>query len=450
MNIKKWWRSTAASSPVWKYHLDYPSTEHGQPKEKTGWVVQGWVLVKPQVYRDLKQPPYLSVKLNEQLERCIPLDRNRPDVVSTFKHAQAQEQCGFRLALPLSGTKLQLRLHINDQSYALIDLSLPVATPENDAEPEPLKVLQGHQDWLFLDNDTNFSVDQHRGLLRLSKKCLADWQRYIQDWQTHMAVWDNRALFLIAPTKESVLSHYYPYQAAASGLFDEVFAQMPSDMYLYPTQELQALGDASYYKTDTHWTHQGAQRVVESVAQRLGLDGCEVQAVFVQDTYQTREHVGDLGNKLTPPFSQPASFLTGMHYKKWVVFDNALPNFGRVVLMQNHNALYDALCLVFGSSSSYSLLSYLCRIFQRVLVAHTAGHIDLAMLNATQPTYVIAQTNARFMVRPPTFEHSVSATVKQKSRALTTEQKEALTVIEKPEGSELIAQLGLDLYLPVL
>ena len=459
MSIKKWWNSLTSAAPLWKYHIDYPSAIHGSPQDKTGWIVQGWVLIEPKAYLQLgsRQRPYLSLRLNDNLVRYVPLDRARPDVIESVlanqntRAYEPQLQCGFRLSMPLVGVRLPLYLHVGEQHYLLTEIDLPMsAEAQQDINGPLLKVLQGKSSWLFLDNDTNFSVDQHRGYLGLSQSCVRQWQRYIQGWQTHLQSFGSKAVFLVAPTKESVLTQYYPYQAAEHNLLNAIFDLMPTEMYLYPVVQLRALGDESYYKTDTHWTQQGACLTSRLVAQRLGLDQQHVDSIFEQDRYQMKRHSGDLGKKLEPHAVQLEAFLVSFTYRNWVVFDNGLPNFGRVLLIEYDEALTNATCLIFGSSSSYSMFSYLCRIFKRVVFVHTAGQIDPLLLQTIAPDYVIAQTNARFMVRSPRADYDVLAQIKEKSQSLSAEQKEKVVVIYRPEKQTLIQQLGLEQYVAEL
>lgn len=454
MSIKQLWSDLVIPSPILDYSIDYPSAKHGSPQEGVGWVVQGWVLLRPRVYpKNTACRPYLSVKLNEYLIRYIPLDRARPDVIDerlvtrSLAVKQAQRHCGFRLVLPLSGHKLSLKLHLREQSYELTKLELPVQTPNSNVAK--LKVLKGADDWLFLDNDTNFSVDQHSGLLGLSDSSLKRWQKYLDDWQTEVGALGAKALFLIAPTKESVLAQYHPYKKAQKALFDPVFQKMPAAMYLHPVEELRAVGGATFYKTDTHWTHQGAQITTCLVAQRLGLDSDKVNAVFAKDKYITKAHTGDLGNKLTPPCAQPADFLIGFSYRPWVIYDNGLQNMGRMIVMEYEKALVDSTCLIFGSSSSYSLFSFICRLFKRIVFVHTAGNVDKALVEKIKPDYFIAQTNARFMIRPPSFNYDVLTIIKNKQKNTSVEQQEnqRKNTIFDERKKALFQGLGLNEYM---
>lgn len=457
MIVKKWWSDLTKPSVIVDFCIDYPSEKHGTLYEGADCVIQGWVVVKPELYTKKNAKPYLSMKLNENLIRRIELDRARPDVIKAVFSAKAaankeQLYCGFRFLLPLAGVEIQLKLHLTGQVYELTKISLPALAPVRLSAlttKKSLKVLKGTDDWLFLDNDTNFSVDQHRGHLVLSEHSLLQWQKYIDNWQETLQPLGDRALFLIAPTKESVLGKYHPYPEALEPLFGPVFQKMSSAMYLHPAEALSLAGDETFYKTDTHWTHQGAQVTTSLVAQRLGLDTNKVEAIFAKDVYKTKAHAGDLGNKMNPPCAQPAAFLVGFSYRPWVIYDNALQNFGRIVVIEYEAALKDATCLIFGSSSSYSMFSYLCRLFKRIVFVHTAGNIDKALMSKVAADYFIAQTNARFMIRPPHFDYNVMAIIKDKQKNLTADQQQVKNknTVFKKDKNLVLQQLGLSEYM---
>lgn len=436
LKIKTWLENIIKPSAVKHFHLDYPNEKNGIKYYNEGFLIQGWVLFPPLLYAKLKSRPFLTLKINESLERLIPLDRNRPDVVQTyFPKASAERhpqiQCGFRFVLPLTSTLFPLYVCLDDQRELVAQILVP--TTDNDVseyKSSKPKVLFGSEGWLFLDNDTNFSVDQHCGRLALSASGLQSWDKYIHHWQQVFQPWGRSAIFLIAPTKESILSQYHPYPEATKSFLNSLIEKMPPEMYLYPVNELKSLGEKAYYKTDTHWTHQGAKQATLQLAHRLMLDQQQVGSLFQLDEYRSRQHIGDLGNKLNPPQSHAADFLIGQSYKKWVVFDNALPNFGRVIAMEYEQAMVDKICLVFGSSSSYSMFSYLSRLFSKVVFVHSAGSIDLDFLKAINPDYLVAQTNARFMVKAPHFQFNVKKEAREKLKVLTMQQSKQLTVIQ--------------------
>lgn len=77
--------------------------------------------------------------------------------------------------------------------------------------------------------------------------------------------------------------------------------------------------------------------------------------------------------------------LASFNNARWRVHDTGLPNFGRWMVFEYPRALEQATCLVFGSSSTYSMFSYLCRVFSRLIFVHSAANIDPALIEAVAP-----------------------------------------------------------------
>ncbi len=431
------------TSPVATWCLDYPSSDREPRFTPAGRVVQGWVLLKPHI-ADALSRVHIICHLQPTFELRCPLTLKRPDVVEQILTQPAdghpQLYCGFRFTVPPDLCSFGLSLELDGQRWLLERVQVEPFTPDSTL----LKVLKGRDDWLFLDNDTNFSVDQFTGRLRLTPRGLQGWKAYVDALKNGFGGLRSPALMLVAPTKESVMGHYHPMAAAAVPGLQPVFDLLPPGQLVYPANELRdTLGDGAFFKTDTHWTQQGAALAAALVAKRLGLACERVDQLLASDHYTTRKHTGDLGAKLQPRMQSPASFLTSFHYGKWVVYDNGLPNFGRVIVIQYPDALEDVSCLVFGSSSSYSMFNYLCRFFRTLVFVHSAGNLDRSLIDSMAPDYLIAQTNARFMIRPPVADYNLRNTIIEKQNSLDSTALERQAKIRKVGDLELINELGL-------
>lgn len=440
-------RSRLEGAPVLQWNLDYPSASHGEKFEAGGLVVQGWVLFS----EPLTERPLVVVRWNNAFELSHGLTRNRPDVIQAHLNEPAEQHpqltCGFRFTVPVH-QRFELLLRLGGQEWLLGEVEVPQVPARTS---QALKVIEGREGWLFLDNDTNYSVDQHCGHLMLTHAGLTQWQAYLKGLADIARAGNITARMLVAPAKEAVLGpKYHPLEAGKLGPVDQVLALPEAELVVYPVPELVAMGDASFYQTDTHWTHQGAALAAGLLAKRLGLDAAEVDALLLSDRYKERAHKGDLGSKLQPPRSAPAFFLASFNYRSWVVYDNGLPNFGRVLVTHYPQALRDATCLVFGSSSSYSMFNYLCRFFRRLVFVHSAGNLDKALISRIAPDYLVAQTNARFVVRPPETDYDVRKTICDKQAALDAPALEQQARLRVEQDMALCESLGLmDWHLPV-
>lgn len=435
--------SEACNTPVDKWSLDYPSPKRDVWLTNAGRVIQGWVLLKSE-FVDARDQVRILAEWQPAFELCHELDIARPDVVEGVLEEDAahhpQRLCGFRFTVPPDLPRFRLWLELNGQRWMLQDVQVEPQHAENPV----LKVLAGQDGWLFLDNDTNFSVDQFTGSLRLTPEGLEGWELYVQSLQQGHDGLRAPPVLLVAPTKETVMGAYHPLKPATRSCLQPVFDVLPAGQLVFPAVELRdALGEEAFFKTDTHWTHKGAALAAKLVAERLGLAAADLDRLLSNDRYVERPHAGDLGGKLSPRMTAPAHFLASFSYRKWVVYDNGLPNFGRLLIMNYPQSLSDSTCLVFGSSSSYSMFHFLCRFFRRTIFVHTAGNLDAEVIRAVQPDYLIAQTNARFMIRPPEAAYDLRQTIEQKQASLEGTALELQAKNRNLSGMDLLESLGL-------
>ena len=132
------------------------------------------------------------------------------------------------------------------------------------------------------------------------------------------------------------------------------------------------------------------------------------------------------------------------------MYDNGLPNFGRVIVTRWDDALLDETCLVFGSSSSYSMFNYLARLFRYMVFVHSAGNVDASLLRACKPRYLVTQTNARFVAVVPSVGHSLAKDIQAKVCSLTDEQFDELEKNQQVPDSNTLDELGLGQWHEVL
>ena len=450
--LKRHWKENSEdgeSAPIQRWELDYPSESREALFSASGRVVQGWVLLsEDQAERSSKLR--IVAQWESIYELCHPLEIERPDVIERVLKASASEhpqrRCGFRFSIPLHVRSFQLSLALNDQRWVLQDV---VINKETTAGPAPLKVLEGKAGWLFLDNDTNGSVDQYRGRLLLTDEGVAGWQQYLAGFHSLARQHDAREAVLVAPSKESVMGpRYHPFEEGKGGPISQLLSLPEASRFIYPVPELSALGDDAFIQTDTHWAQQGAMAAAKALAFALGFDKAAVEKVFASDKYQERKLTGDLGSKLSPERQCTINALCSFNYNKHRYFDNGLPNFGRLLVLAYGKALMPGTCLIFGSSSSYSMFNYLSRLFKHVVFVHSAGSLDPKLVAAVHPSYLVVQTNARFVVQVPKEEQSLAALIADKRERLTEEECEAVAKrkVGVAKEDETIAALGLSAW----
>ncbi|MDF3917774.1 glycosyltransferase family 2 protein [Salinicola salarius] len=407
-------------SPVRRFVVDYPQ-EAGAPRVEGGQtLVQGWLFLTDE-FADLNPGARLVARWAPEFELKHSLSKKRVDVVAHFGYESPedhpQRDCGFQFFLPLGVSRCELELELGQQRWPLQTLRIRA---EAQAPQEAEKVLVGKDDWLFLRADTNLSFEQHCGKLLLTPDGLQKWKAYFHTLNAIAKAREAKCRLLITPSKETVLEEAYGTPRASYTAVDQIL-QLASIETIYPVKSLKTLGDESFYRTDTHWTHKAAMQTSVELAVSLGIDRESLEKLFEKDSYREIAHKGDLGGKLDPPVQRPVKILKSFSNSRLKVYDNAIPNFGRLAIFENERPLDESVLLLCGASSSAALFNYLSRIFARVIFVHTAGNLDPSLIDEFDPDVLVMQTTARFAIRPPTTDFSFEASLSQKIASLTPE-----------------------------
>ncbi|MCY1331576.1 hypothetical protein D9M68_161320 [compost metagenome] len=410
-------RFDTAQEGIRRWALDAPAHERLVDAGAAAVLLQGWVLWDA----ELDQPVQVVVaELAGTEGRMLPFNSRRPDVIERVLLEQSsghpQLCCGFvwRIPLPLEGFRLGVQVGQADPVW-LADVEFVT----------PMQVIVGPDNWLFLDNDTNRSVDQYTGKRLLDADELRRWRDYLAGSRSLAARVGARHALVLAPSKEEVLPHRYPYKRAHITVLDQVCTlARPEDHVVNAAPVLAAHRppEACFKATDTHWSDRGALLATLAALPHLDVDVAQARALLALDAYETLNEVGDLGSKLLPARSAPTEFLKGPAPEAGASFDNRLPNIGRTLIFENTGAVYERRLLLFGASSSYPMLKYLKRLFQRVVFVHSAAQVDVRVVEHEQPHALLLQSNGRFLVQAPhlgfVLQHAMHAKLAEASPAL--------------------------------
>lgn len=411
-----------AESAIQAWALDFPQAAAAARITERGLYLQGWLLANPAATRG-----DLVVRVDSAEEdglRKLPFNNDRPDVIQrVLGEAPAGHprlRCGFIAFLKDLPSRFSLGVMIDGEVCWLCKVELhgePLVLPK---APET-QVIRGEDGWLYLDNDTNRSVDQYTGRLLLDDEGLAGWKQYFDDCTAVAASVGARQAILIAASKEQVLPEFYPHAKGKVTLHDQVGALHREEHRVLDTAGLLAARPdkaACFIKTDTHWTDRGAMVATLGLLEKLSLDVQAAQAHFTKDEYFTMPFAGDLGVKLSPAVSAPTEFLQVPPPASGAAFDNGLPNIGRVLVFEDAEALWSSSLVIFGASSSYPMLKYLKRLFGRIVLVHSAGNVDPEVVAHERPDYLMMQTTARFMITPPGHGFRLADAVAEKLRGV--------------------------------
>ncbi|MCE3026004.1 glycosyltransferase family 2 protein [Salinicola sp. DM10] len=406
-----------AETPVQRLVVDYPSKGAKAKVEDGQVLVQGWLFLK-EAYAEFNSLARLVIRWQPEFELKRALTEQRPDVLAHFGYKRfddhPQLRCGFRFFLPVGISRFDIALELGQQRWPLDTIAVDSqGLSVNDVD----KVRPGKSGWLFLKSDSNMSLEQHQGALMLTEIGLERWGAYFGALEETLTAHGAHGRFFITPSKEAVLEAQYGTPRAKQTAVEQILSIAPTEV-IHPLSALKGLGGDAFCQTDTHWTHTAAMQASIELAVSWGLSREEVAALFKSDAYKEVALKGDLGGKLAPAVSKPVKVLSSFSNARLKVYDNAVPNFGRLVVFENAEALVDSTLLVCGSSCSAAFFNFLPRIFSRMVFAHTTGNLDKSLLEAFSPGYVLMETTARFAIRPPTSDFSVASSIREKMLSL--------------------------------
>lgn len=351
-------------------------------KEKIKIIIEGWVLGN-----ENHEVNALYVKDGDHLHQ-VDLNVSRRDVLK--KHSKANSAsdlvhpyCGFNSALDVRGASLELGVVLGGEfiNCARLDFIAP-------------GVIISDSGWIFLDKDTNGSVEQFQGVRRVSSNWEDCWSAYFSEVGCYLSE-RCRYTFLLAPSKEEVLSEHYPFVRGKRTLVDR-WLESHASYVTWPLDELRNERYLCYDAAETHWTDHGANLALSRALDAMG----EGELSAIRPQYEVITIRGDLGDKVSPVIkSVRLKTLPASHAA--LIEDNGIVNHGNIKLFKNLSAVANKKLLIFGGSSSNYLLAHAANIFADVMFVHTTGGVDKSIVESFAPDFVVLQTNQRFIVTPP-------------------------------------------------
>jgi alginate O-acetyltransferase complex protein AlgJ len=387
------------------WNLETPTAEPLPTDLSELLTISGWVMGHSRIEEVIIQAPLGVFRGGVNL--------HRPDVISFFLGKQPADSIQFH-----SGFSIETYATL--ENFSSFDFGIVIGGHltwlGTFVIGDNVKVLEGRNGWLFLDNDTNNSVDQFIGIVGIDPDQQIQWKSYISDFDKYALHADIKWLMSVTPAKEYVFQDYYPHALSTNNppaLFLSMFTE---NLHMhYPLQLLTENRELSYWKGDTHWTDYGAYLVSKDIINRLGLGNFHSPA-DVEPRFYVQQMIGDLSEKLSAPLPHPNVRLKELGTHVETVYDNCIKNNGRVIIYCNQKANSKHTLVVFGSSSSYALITFLSVYFSRTVFIHSAASIDTKVIEHEKPSHVLLQSNARFInVAPePLGNYSLENTINTK------------------------------------
>lgn len=360
-------------------------------------ILKGWALLK-------ENKRAILLIDNGDIIQSYEFDQIRQDVITKVLKVDVSGhpcmKCGFRQEISLENS-LRIGFRTDTDDYWVANIVLKDIN----------KISIGKKGYLFLEGDTNRSEDQFSGKLLISKEELDNWENYfsrINEMMSHAAA---KWIFLLAPAKEYLFPEYHPREKANFTPLDQFFQRTKSwkSKIMYPFETLVPNKSATFSKTDSHWTDYGSLEVVNNILRYF-----DVKSDVEIPKFSLKFLAGDLGRQLNPPCLEPMFVADFSEMPAKLIFDNKIPNIGRIIHYENTFAQNPDVIMIFGGSSSRTLIPWLCLNYQNVVFVHSTGSVDRSVLEAIKPDKVILQTNSRFIVRTPVTVCNIESVIRQK------------------------------------
>ncbi|AAZ37245.1 hypothetical protein QCD83_18675 [Pseudomonas savastanoi pv. phaseolicola] len=408
-------KASAVKELLKGWNIEEPGAEISQVLAEEYLKVSGWAVG----HRPIKK---LAVEISGEIYYAD-LDTQRPDVIEAlFSNAEGgahDNSCGFSIIIASELSSVASF----DIGFIFEEKIEWVGTFFFEA---PQKVLIGKHQWLFLDNDSNDSVDQFTGMLEFPVSDQEKWKTYISDIQSISTINKFEWLMVLAPSKEYVFQDYYPHELSENNTPSQFMRLFEGHQKIvYPLNLLIHHRELSYWKGDTHWTDYGAYIIFKDTLERFHLPVLNFDT-HCRIEFSIKNSIGDLSEKLPGHAKQPKVQLSDCphDHSEFVIYDNRIPNNGRIIISENAQPLCSESILIFGSSSAYNLVKFFQMYFRRVVLVHSAAELDMEIINHEKPKYVLLQSNSRFINVAPEYlgTHSV--------RRLTSSKIENFSALE--------------------
>lgn len=378
-----------------------------RPQEVKNFSLRGWIGVRPD------QDSSVVIERYDSASAQLEMSEIRWDVINHLKTKDSNSYnplCGYRTTIDMTQVK---RIGLCTGGTISWVYSITIS--------EAMQVLKGQDGWLFLDNDSNRSVDIHQGKVLLGESEIEDWSRYFDNLQTLQKIVPT--YFVIVPSKESVHPELYPYSRAAITITEQVKELSPSGSAadFFPVDALKNT-PKSYFKTDTHWSDAGAHVIYTQIVEKFGIPPLS------DILFEERETPGDLGSKLPLRETDVGMMLSPETAPSATTsFTNHVINSGRIEAWQNIDAPVQKTIMIFGDSFSENLALFFRRQFRRTVRVYSPASPIKALFDLEQPDYLLLQTNERFLKSPPKiFPEQGNTTIEIKIGTLTPSDKENL------------------------
>lgn len=270
-----------------------------------------------------------------------------------------------------------------------------------------MKVLEGKDGFLFLDNDSNGVVSQHTGKSLLSEQSSAQWRETFTLRAQKLAEVGLRLYFMVPPDNHAICPEKLPDSVVPADVrpvhqIKAIADSIDNVTFVYPLAEIQAeaRNQLMVCTTDSHWSHAAAFVAYRALMAELARARPDIRILdWVDITFDERDFLGDLGSKLSPQITGRTVYGKVTTPRSKQVSDNKVVNRGNIVVYEQPDASLPS-AVMFRDSYGLWLSPFLAQSFRRLVVIASPVYEHDYVLEE-KPDFVLMELSERFLIRPP-------------------------------------------------
>jgi len=305
---------------------------------------------------------------------------------------------------PLDSMESDYFICIKDSSGELI-LNTPrkIICDKN----EICKVLPGKKGWLFLNNDSNHSLEYITGKRELPQLIIDKWENLTISRKERANRLGCSFASMIVPEKSTVYKEFLPDEVSLSDStpmqifkIHNILGEYIIPSFAPPLNFTQGFEEEYlYYKGDSHWNYFGAYYAFLDVIENLGLEQSVVKNLAnykIHPSYMS----GDLKSKVAGVNIERVKHVSSKNTSIKLTEVNQKKTSGRVEAYRNDEAHEGKRIIVFHTSSIDWMKPFFLDYFRNIKFVWSKG-VDWVVVEEYKSDIVFYQTNERFLITSP-------------------------------------------------
>jgi alginate O-acetyltransferase complex protein AlgJ len=261
-------------------------------------------------------------------------------------------------------------------------------------------VLVGKDNFLFLNNDSNFVLKQIQGKLCLTPRHITFWKNLLLNRVLHSNHLGIKYKFIIPPNKETIYRQYLPDEIIFSEnrpvnqILEAVDPLVLNSIYYNSVVEIDK--EMLFPRGETHWCDFFAYDYICKA-----LLNTDFQPLKVEDYEIVIKPLPwyDLGTKVDPFYSEKIPCMQLKNRRAKCIYSNNTNNMGRFDLYENLNKSLPT-AVVFRDSFYTNIMDLFAESFSKVIYVWHPW-IDWDVVEKYKPDFLINATVERFLVNLP-------------------------------------------------